>query len=108
MYVNGAYRGDSDIGRLMHDFNCSDPNDMNFDLMKESSKFYKETPEGVKTMSKVFEEIRDEAEKRARHNHAIETAERMIATGKLSLEEVSECSGLSLEEVQKLAGEKSA
>ncbi len=112
IYVNGAYRGDSDIGKLMHDFNCSDPEDMNFDLMKESSRYYKETPEGVETMSRVFEEIRDEAEKRGEkrgeHNRAVKTAERMIARGKMTLGEIAEDTGLSLEEVQKLAGKKSA
>ena len=30
LYVNGEYRGDSDIGRLMHDFNCTSAEDMNF------------------------------------------------------------------------------
>ena len=29
LYVNGAYRGDSDLGRLMHDFSCTDAKDMN-------------------------------------------------------------------------------
>ena len=28
LYVNGAYRGNDDIGKLMHDFSCSDPDDM--------------------------------------------------------------------------------
>ena len=33
--VNGQYRGDSDIGKLMHDFCCTDADDMNFELMAE-------------------------------------------------------------------------
>ena len=33
LYVNGEYRGDSDIGKLMHDFNCTSAEEMNFDLM---------------------------------------------------------------------------
>ena len=35
LYVNGEYRGDSDLGKLMHDFNCTDAEDMYFDLMAE-------------------------------------------------------------------------
>ena len=31
LYVNGEYRGDSDLGKLMHDFNCMDAEDMYFD-----------------------------------------------------------------------------
>lgn len=33
LYVNGEYRGDSEIGKLMHDFNCTNADDMNFALM---------------------------------------------------------------------------
>jgi len=29
LYVNGEYRGDSAIGKLMHDFNCTQVSDMN-------------------------------------------------------------------------------
>ena len=32
LYVNGEYRGDSDLGKLMHDINCTDAEDMYFDL----------------------------------------------------------------------------
>ena len=59
-------------------------------------------------MSKVFEEIRDEAEKRARHSHAVETAIRLIERGKDSLEEIADIAQLPLEEVQELARKKSA
>ena len=31
LYVNGEYRGDSDLGKLMHDFNCIDAEEMYFD-----------------------------------------------------------------------------
>lgn len=32
LYVNGEYRDDSDIGKLMHDFNCTSADDMNFEI----------------------------------------------------------------------------
>jgi len=35
LYVNSEYRGDSDIGRLMHDFHCTNAADMHFPLMTE-------------------------------------------------------------------------
>ncbi|MBD5101637.1 MAG: hypothetical protein HDT27_02900 [Subdoligranulum sp.] len=60
LYVNGEYRGDSDIGKLMHDFNCADAADMNFELMAERTKYLKENPEGVSQMCKVIEEMRRE------------------------------------------------
>lgn len=42
IYVNGEYRGDTDIGKLMHDFNCVNAKDMNFELMAEKTKCLKE------------------------------------------------------------------
>ena len=57
LYVNGEYRGDSEIGKLMHDFNCADAKDMYFDLMAERTEYLKNNSEGVKKMSKIGEEI---------------------------------------------------
>ena len=61
LYVNGAYRGDNDIGKLMHDFSCSDPDDMQIELLCETTRYYKENAEGVEIMCKAFEEVRAEA-----------------------------------------------
>ena len=65
LYVNGEYRGDSDLGKLMHDFNCTDADDMYFELMAERTKYLKKNPEGVKKMSRIGEEIAKEASIRA-------------------------------------------
>ena len=60
LYVNGAYRGNTEIGKLMHDFSCWDPAEMNYELLKDATKYYKETQEGVEYMCKAFEEVRAE------------------------------------------------
>ena len=97
LYVNGQYRGDSDIGKLMHDFNCSSADDMNFELMAERTRYLKENPKGVEEMCKVMEDMRNESLK--------EVAKRMLSDGMLTLEKVSEYVGLPLEEVTKLKTE---
>ena len=66
LYVNGAHRGDSKLGKLMHDFSCSDPDEMYFDLMKETVRYYKETEEGVAVMCREFEEEREAGRKEGR------------------------------------------
>ena len=48
LYVNGAYRGDDEIGKLMHDFSCSNPDDMINSDMAEVARYYKENEEGCK------------------------------------------------------------
>lgn len=98
LYVNGEYRGSSDIGKLMHDFNCIDADDMNFELMAERTRYLKENPKGVSEMCKVIEDMRTQERKEA----MIDTAKRMIADGILTLEKIAEYVGLSLDEVKNL------
>ena len=45
------------LGRLMHDFFCSDPNDMYSDVLTERVRFFKEDEKGGAAMCKVMEEI---------------------------------------------------
>ena len=98
LYVNGEYRGDSDLGKLMHDFNCTEAGNMNFELMADRTRYLKENPKGVRQMCKVIEDMRTQERKEA----MIDTADRMIADGILTLEKIAEYVGLPLDEVKKL------
>ncbi|MBD5534298.1 MAG: hypothetical protein HDQ99_01255 [Lachnospiraceae bacterium] len=100
LYVNGEYRGESDLGKLMHDFNCTKADDMNFELMAERTRYLKENPKGVSEMCRIMEDMRTESLK--------EVALRMLAAGKYALEEIANISGLSLDEVKKLKAERTA
>ena len=104
LYVNGEYRGDSDLGKLMHDFNCTRADDMNFELMADRTRYLKENPEGVSKMCKIMEDMRNETLKES----AVNTAKRMIADGMLALEKIAEYAGLSLDEVKQLQADKNA
>ncbi len=59
-YVNGEFRGESEIGKLMHDFNCTQADDMNFALMAERTRYLKENPKRVQEMCKAMEDMRNE------------------------------------------------
>lgn len=116
LYVNGEYKGESDIGRLMHDFNCTRADDMKFELMAERTRYLKENPKGVSEMCKVMEDMRNEAlkegikegKKEGIKEGAIISARRMITIGKYDLDEIANISGLSLDEVKKLQADKNA
>lgn len=41
IYVNGAYRGDDSLGRLMHDFFCDRPEDMHYKILADRMQFVK-------------------------------------------------------------------
>ena len=61
IYVNGSYEDDkTELGRLMHDFFCNNPDDMSIDILADRVRYFKEDDEGVKTMCKVLEEMRME------------------------------------------------
>lgn len=66
IYVNAAHKDDTtELGRLMHDFLCMDPNDMVNEVLAEKARYYKEDEEGVKTMCKVLEDMRNEVREKA-------------------------------------------
>jgi hypothetical protein len=87
IYVNGEYRGENEIGYLMHDFNCTDAADMHYDLMAERMRYLKESPEGVREMCKAMEEMRNEAAREADTKRAVNDIMKMMKNLKLSLED---------------------
>lgn len=113
LYVNGEYRDDSDIGKLMHDFNCTSADDMNFEILAEKTRYLKENPKGVSEMCKVMEDLRDEsyAEGRAeghaegREEQAQMTARNLYEQG-LTIEQIARAIGFGMDTVEKWLTQK--
>ena len=103
LYVNGEYRGDSDIGRLMHDFNCTDAADMNFPILAEKTRYLKENPRGVSEMCKAMEDLRDESIKKGieegEARKAQSMAQKLYKKG-YSVEDIAEMVEYSVDLVQ--------
>ncbi len=95
IYVNGAYRGDDPVGRLMHDFSCSSPSDMYYQPLARQVGYYKNDEKGVEAMSKGMEELIDMEKK--------EIALKMLEDGKLQKEEVARYFGFTMDQVEELA-----
>ncbi len=104
LYVNGAYRSDTPIGKLMHDFSCTDAADMYYGTLADRVRFFKESKEGIEIMCQAMEDMRNQTLKEGMK----EVALRMLAAGKYALEEIVNISGLSLEEVKQLKADRSA
>ena len=104
LYVNGAYRGDTPIGKLMHDFSCTDAADMYYGTLADRVRFFKESKEGIEIMCRAMEDMRNQTLKEG----AINSAKRMLADGILTLEKIAEYAGLPLDEVKKLKAERTA
>ena len=108
LYVNGAYRGDTPIGKLMHDFSCTNAADMYYATLADRVRFFKESKEGILIMCKVMEDMRKESLQEGIKEGAINTAKRMLTDGILTLEKIAEYAGLPLDEVKKLKAERTA
>lgn len=101
IYVNGSLRVmNTALGKLMSDFFCSEAKDMNYKVLSDRVRQYKETEKGVDDMCEIWDEVRFEK--------TCEIAIKLIKDGSLTLEKIAEVSGLSIEKVRELAGNKTA
>lgn len=85
----------------MHDFNCTEADDMHYELMAERTKYLKENPEGVSIMCKAMEEMRNNASE----EKAISIAKNLLQIGSLTYEQIAKATELTLAKVQELAGQ---
>ena len=98
IYVNGATRSVSDIGKLVHDLLCPDAAEMYFDVLSKQVSQFKKSEEGRRTMCRAMEKI----EARGKRETMLATAKRMLKDGILALKDIARYSGLSLAQVKKL------
>ena len=100
IYVNSQIKDDTALGKLMHDFFCTNAKDMYYEILADRVHYFKEDVKGVATMCKVMEDMRKE--------ERIEVALRMLKSHKLSYEEIAEFSDLTINEVKALDAKHSA
>lgn len=98
IYVNAAYRDDTELGKLMHDFSVTEPDDMNYKVLSDAANYYKKDKEGIQTMCKAMEDMITDEKKMA--------AIRMLKSKKLTLEEIAEFLELSLPVIEELEKEQ--
>ena len=122
IYVNGATRSETEIGKLVHDLLCRDEAKMYFDLLRKRVSEFKNSEEGRQIMCKAVEEYAErraaeskaegraegiaEGERKGKREGKRETmlamAKRMLKDGILALKDIARYSGLSLAQVKKL------
>lgn len=100
LYVNGEYRDDSAIGKLMHDFNCADADDMHYGLLAERTRYLKENLKGVNEMYRTMDEVEKECYEEGRETQAELTAINLRKLG-LPLEQIAHAVGFHVEKVEK-------
>lgn len=103
IYVNASYKDDTELGRLMHDFSVTEPDEMNFQVLADVTGYYKKDKEGIQAMCKAMEDmiadfVADDKK---------ETAIRLLKQGILSNEQIAEGVGLNIVVINALEKENS-
>lgn len=106
IYVNSQIKDGTALGKLMHDFTCTNAKDMYYEVLADRVHYFKEDEKGVAIMCKAMEDMRNEAAREAEKMKAIRMARLMIEDGKLSYEDIVMYTELTLEEVERIAMEK--
>ena len=109
IYVNGATRSETEIGKLVHDLRCRHAAEMHFDILKKRVSQFKNSEEGRRYMCEAMERFKAEGivegEAKGVRKTMIATAMRMLKDGVLALKDIARYSGLSLAQVRKLQSE---
>ena len=66
IYVNSRIADETTLGRLMHDFWCTDARDMYNKVLANRVRYFKEDVKGVEIMCKEMEKMRDEVREEAK------------------------------------------
>nr|WP_318842523.1 hypothetical protein [Selenomonas timonae] len=101
LYVNGECQSESPLGRLMHDFFCSDPNDMYSDVLAERARFFKEDEKGVTTMCRVMEELYNEGVAEGKTEERLKNIKNLILSLGLTAEAAMDALKISKDEQAK-------
>ena len=110
LYVNGEYRGNDPVGKLMHDFSCANPSEMYYDILSDRVKYFKESKKGRDVMCKIIEEMYNEAKaqgilegkQEGWKEKEKELALHMLRAKKYPLNEIAELSGFTISEIKEL------
>lgn len=92
IYVNGSYQNEDDpIGKLVHDFGCTESSEVIYPVLAKQIHYYKETEGGRAVMCKAVEELAETwAERRAEERRLetkIDDVRNLMDTMKLSVEQ---------------------
>ena len=79
-----------------------------YQQLAKKARLFKENEEGKAAMCKVLEDMRNETAREAAELKSIEIAKRLIAQGKLSLEDIADAADLPVEKVRELSEQRSA
>ena len=112
IYVNAKIRDkETALGRLMHDLQCGNADEMFSEILAKRVRELKETPKGVEDMCREMDEIYNEGmeigEKRGEQKAKKETAMTLASMG-MSVDKISQAVKESMDQIQQWLAEGAA
>lgn len=101
IYVNGEYEGDDEVGKLVHDLLCPEPDNMYFEELAKPARYLKKTEEGMSELTGVWEEVYRKGEIKGLKKAAIN----MLRTDKYSVEDIANITSLPIADIEKIKSE---
>ena len=96
LYINGENHDSTELGKLMHDFRCTNPDDMNNKILADRARYFKEDEEGVAVMCKVIEDMREETRREATDKAFLLAIKNLMENLKMSAEEAMNALGIAV------------
>ena len=97
IYINSQIQDETELGKLMQDFYCTDAKEMHYSILAERVRYFKENQEGVRIMCKAMEDMREEAEREKINEMIVSMHENGLAD-----ELIAKIAKVSIEYVQKI------
>ena len=85
----------------MEDFHCTNSEDMYYNELKRSMRYFKETKEGTDKMSTIMEELRVEGREEGKAESLLQSVEQIMKNLSVDLAEACRILGISLEVYEK-------
>ncbi|MFR6680978.1 MAG: Rpn family recombination-promoting nuclease/putative transposase [Dorea formicigenerans] len=116
IYVNSQITDETELGKLMQDFRCTNAKDMNNPVLAKRVSYFKENQEGVAVMCKEMElmreEVREETTKKVREETTKKVREettkkaiRNMLTGPFTKEQIKLALNVTDADIQKVEEE---
>lgn len=100
IYVNSRIADETTLGRLMHDFWCTDAGDMYNTVLANRVRYFKEDVKGVEIMCKEMEKMRDETRKEL----IVESIRKMLKA-RITEEQIKQVYDVTDDEIEKIKAE---
>lgn len=96
LYVNAQIKDETALGKLMHDFSCTNAKDMHYKVLADRVQYFKGDQKGVETMCKAMEDMRKEERLETQYEFAVS----LWADGIHDLDRIARLTKLPLEAVK--------